>query len=291
MGDEMNRSGLGKGLGALIPRNFDDTLLVDVNERIQQIAISDIIPNPDQPRKTFDEDSLRELADSIQTHGILQPLVVSPSGQAYQIIAGERRWRAAGLAGLKKVPVIVRSAAQLEILEIALVENVQRVDLSPLEQAQSVAFLHEQFNLGFAEIAKKLGKATSTVHNTMRLLSLPEKAKKALTENKISEGHARQILALKNATDQLHLLEEIVKNDLSVRQAENYVSFIKKNQSVSPSSEAAKKQIDEETPTTKRLAQKWGLGVRIKRMAQGGKIEIRFKNDEELEKLLRDFEV
>ena len=106
----MSRSGLGKGLGALIPQNFDDTLLVDVNERIQQIAISDIIPNPDQPRKTFDEDSLRELADSIQTHGILQPLVVSPSGQAYQIIAGERRWRAAGLAGLKKVPVIVRSA-------------------------------------------------------------------------------------------------------------------------------------------------------------------------------------
>ena len=163
------KSGLGRGFDSLIPQNFDNSILLDEGERIQKLALSAISPNKDQPRQQFDESSLKELAESIKNHGILQPLVVTETSKgAYRIVAGERRWRAAGLAKLSSVPAIVRSMKELEELEIALVENVQRVDLSPLEQAVSIEHLHQQFNLGYEAIAKRLGKAVSTVNNTVR---------------------------------------------------------------------------------------------------------------------------
>lgn len=287
----MTRTGLGKGLSSLIPQNFDESLLVDTSERIQHILIGSIVPNPDQPRTIFDQNNLDELAESIRQHGVVQPLILSPKGNDYMIVAGERRWRAAQIAGLIKVPAIVRTIADLETLEIAIIENVQRVDLSSLEQAISIEKLHQQFNLNYADIAKKLGKATSTVNNIVRLLQLPTEAKLALKEYKISEGHARQILALKDVELQKQLLDQIIKNDWTVRQAEQYVVMIKRaDKSHSKNENIIKQRMVTETTETKRLAKKLNTAVRIKRMAHGGKLEIRFKDDEELNKLLDELD-
>ena len=164
-------------------------------DRIQKIQLEDLSPNPNQPRSIFSEKELIGLAESIKRHGILQPLIVSPvEGGKPVIIAGERRWRAAKLAGLKVVPAIVRTSKELERLEIALIENVQRVDLEPLEQAASIERLHQQFSMTYEEISKRLGKASPTIINIVRLLQLPESARQALHQRKITEGHARAIL-------------------------------------------------------------------------------------------------
>lgn len=279
------KSGLGRGFDALIPQDFDKSLLLDDNERIQQIALDALVANPDQPRQHFDETALEQLAVSIKQYGIIQPLVVSPKGAGtYAIIAGERRFRAAKIAGLTKVPAVVRTSKELEQLEIAIVENVQRVDLSPLEQAVSIERLHQQFNMTYESIAERLGKASSTVNNIVRLLQLPEQARAALHERKISEGHARAILALKDMPEkQLELLNQIVKNDWSVRQAERFVSSIKEGFKDAP---ATKKRMESETPATKQLSKRVGAPVHIRRTARGGKLEIGFKTDEELEKIL-----
>ena len=285
MSTPKKKSGLGRGFDALIPQDFDKTILLDENEKIQQLDISSLIPNPDQPRQHFDEDALNQLAESIKHYGIIQPLVVSPGKDGtYSIIAGERRWRASTKAGLKKVPAIVRTSKELERLEIAIVENVQRVDLSPLEQAVSIERLHQQFNMTYEAIAARLAKATSTVNNMVRLLQLPEKARTALHEKQISEGHARAILALKEHPEkQQDLLKQIVANGWSVRQAERYVTSVKEG---FKDVKETKQRMETETPATKQLSKRVGAPVHIRRTAKGGKLEISFKTDEELEKIL-----
>lgn len=280
------KSGLGRGLGSLIPENFDASLLAESGERIQKLSIQKLIPNPDQPRTTFDDVALAELAASIKRYGIVQPLVASPHGSEYIIIAGERRWRAAQLAGLTEVPVLVRTAKELERLELALVENVQRVDLSALEQAVSIERLHEQFNVPYNELARRLGKANSTINNIVRLLQLPKEAKQALIDQQITEGHARQILALKDMPEhQTELLALIQKHGWSVRQAENFVTSIKEG---FKHTKQAATRMAPETPETKRLAKRYGTQVKIRRTAKGGKVEIVFKTDEQLAQLLAD---
>jgi ParB family transcriptional regulator, chromosome partitioning protein len=280
------KSSLGRGFDALIPQDFDKSLLFDDHERIQKIPLEDLTPNPSQPRQHFDEQALADLADSIKQHGILQPLVVTPlKNNTYVIIAGERRWRAAQLAGLKKVPTVVRTTKELERLELAIVENVQRVDLSPLEQAASIEHLHQQFSMKYDDIAKRLGKASSTVNNTVRLLQLPEAARTALQNRRISEGHARAILALKDVPEkQDELLKSILKQGWSVRQAERYVVSIKEGYK---ETKATKQRMQTETPATKKLSKKIGVPVHIRRMAKGGKLEIAFRSDEELAVVLR----
>jgi len=281
----VKKSGLGKGFGSLIPQDFDKSLLFDDQERIQKVAVKDLQPNANQPRQHFDKQALEQLAESITNYGVLQPLVVTPEKNgSYGIIAGERRWRASQIAGIDKVPVIVRTSQELEQLEIAIVENVQRVDLSPLEQAVSIERLHQQFNMTYESIAKRLGKATSTVNNIVRLLQLPEKARTALREQKISEGHARAILALKDLPEkQAELLDHITKQDWSVRQAERFVVSVKEGYK---DKKATKERMQTETPETKQLSKRLGAPVHIRRMAKGGKLEIAFKTDEELEKVL-----
>lgn len=282
------RAGLGRGLGSLIPQNLDAGSLMEAGERVEKLSVDSIVPNPDQPRTVFDEDALVELAASIGRHGIVQPLVVTPNASKYIIIAGERRWRAAQIAGLKTVPAIVRTAKELEVLELALVENVQRVDLSPLEQAVSIARLHEQFNLSYTEISKRLGKAETTVSNIVRLLQLPDAAKKALQTGGITEGHARQILALKESPEkQLDLLGQIIQNQWNVRQAERYVSAIKQGEREHATAVA---RAAVETPETKRLTKRYGTTIKIHRTAKGGKLEIVFKTDEELARLIAELE-
>lgn len=280
------KAGLGKGFDALIPEGFDRGLVVDDQERIRKVSLEDLSPNPNQPRSSFDEESLQELAQSIKNHGVLQPLIVTPfqDGKG-TIIAGERRWRAAKLAGLVKVPVIMRSSEELERLEIALIENVQRVDLSPLDQAISIEYLRQQFSMTYEEIAKKLGKAGSTVANIARLLQLPEAARNALRAGKITEGHARAILAVRSFPGkQDELLEAIQKHGWSVRQAERFAISLKEGYR---NTEATRERMRAETPQTKKLSKRLGTSVYIHRMAKGGRLIITFSSDEQLEKIMR----
>jgi ParB family transcriptional regulator, chromosome partitioning protein len=276
--------GLGKGFDALIPKDLDASLLSEKGERVQQLGVEKVKPNPDQPRKHFDEEALSELAGSIKSYGIVQPLVVTKTGENYVIIAGERRWRAAQIAGLKHVPAIVRSTQELEQLEIALVENVQRVDLSPLEQALSIERLHDQFSLSYGDIAKRLSKATTTVNNIVRLLQLPDEAKQALREQRITEGHARAILALKDMPEkQGELLSSIERYGWSVRQAEQFVVSTKQG---AKTSQAVRSKMAKTTPKTQALSEHIKAPVTIKRTAKGGRLEIHFASDKELEKII-----
>lgn len=278
------KAGLGKGLGSLIPTDFDPSLLMDSNDRVQNLFISDIQPNPDQPRRHFDDEALGELASSIKRHGILQPLIVSPNGDKYTLVAGERRWRAAQKAGLTKVPAIVRKREEIEQLEIALIENVQRVDLSPFEQAISIERLHSQFNTSYSEIAQRLGKAVPTINNIVRLLQLPPEATTALQQNKISEGHARAILALKHDPKlQAELLKSIIDKSWSVRQAEQFVVSVRDG---AKSAETGHKRLETTTPETEQLSQRLKAPVSIKRTAKGGRLELHFKSDDDLRKLI-----
>ena len=278
------KRGLGRGFESLISADFDKTLLTP-EDRIEKIDVTALQASPYQPRHHFDDAALQELASSIKRHGVVQPLVVTPvKNGKYTLIAGERRWRAAQIAKLKTVPAVVRSSKELEQLEIALIENVQRVDLNPLEQAISIERLREQFSLTYEDIAKRLGKATSTVSNIVRLLQLPESAKQALMEGKISEGHARVILSLKgDAVRQEYLVKTIISQGWSVRQAEQFASSVKAG--IKESKQAAK-QTQNETPATKSLSKKLGTPVTLKRTAKGGKLEIAFKNDDELKRII-----
>lgn len=279
---------MGRGFEALISSDFDKSLLLTPEDRIEKIPIAELEPNPHQPRKHFDEAALDELAASIKRHGVIQPLVVTPvKGGKYRLVAGERRWRAATKAGLKTVPAVVRERRELEQLELAIIENVQRVDLSPLEQATSIERLHEQFSLSYDEIAKRLGKANSTVHNVVRLLRLPDAAKDALTRGKISEGHARAILALKEDSQrQTYLLNAIIEHGWSVRQAERFVTSVKAG---IKETQKAHARTQTETPQTRQLSKKLGTPVHIRRTAKGGKLEIGFSSDDELSRILSLF--
>lgn len=279
------KAGLGRGFDSLIPQNFDNSLLLDEQDRVQRLPIEKLSPGSSQPRQHFDTAALEELAASIRQHGVLQPLVVTPSGQGtYSIIAGERRWRAAKLAKLKSVPAIVRTLQEIEQLEIALIENVQRVDLAPLEQAISVERLHQQFSLTYDQIGKRLGKSTSALSNTVRLLQLPSAAQAALTERRINEGHARAILALKDTPDlQQQLLQAIEANGWSVRQAERFVTSVKAG---IKDKRAAAARVATETKETKQLSHRLATPVHIRRTAKGGKLEISFTTDEELNRII-----
>lgn len=280
------RTGLGTGLGALIPDSVERELLVDRGEKIRELFVESITANPNQPRTQFDTEALGVLAASLKTYGVVQPLVVMPVVGGYQIIAGERRWRAAKIAKLKTVPVLIRTPKQLEQLELALVENLHRVDLNPFEQAVSVMRLHDQFNVEFKDIAKRLGKSMPAVSNLVRLLQLPDYAKKALVSGEISEGHARQVLALKEWPDkQKELLSLIKKHNWSVREAERYVVSVK---SGFAETKEAKQRVNTETPETKKLSKRYGTNVAIRRMAKGGRVEIAFADDEELAKILNE---
>ena len=287
------KRGLGKGLGrgfdALISEDFDKSILLTADDRIEKLPVGKLHAGKHQPRRHFDDNALQGLAASIKRHGIVQPLVVTPEKDGtYSLIAGERRWRAAKLAGLDSVPAIVRERRELEQLEIALVENVQRVDLNPLEQAVSIERLHEQFNLGYDEIAKRLGKATSTISNSVRLLQLPEAARSALTNGTISEGHARALLSIKNDEKrQLYLLDTIIKNGWSVRQAERFASSVKAGER---ETKKAAERAQTETPQTKQLSKRLAAPVAVRRTARGGKLEITFTSDDDLARIINSLQ-
>lgn len=294
----MVKRGLGKGFASLIPTDiveseFDATAKDDEKvSDLRYIPIDQIEADPNQPRRHFDEDELNELAESLKEHGLLQPIVVTPRGGKYQVVAGERRLRAAKIAGFKEIQAIVRTLSAQHQLEISIVENVQRADLNPIETATAYAKLRAQFNMNYDDIGKRVGKAGTTVANVTRLLKLPENAKRALMENKITEGHARQILALDEyPKGQEALLEEILKNKRNVRWAEEFVRAYKRQEAEGDRNNAkkAKRSVQSETPLTKKLAKRLGLkskSVLNKPTAHGGSIIIKYHNDDEMRLIL-----
>ena len=248
---------------------------------VEEININLIVPNPHQPRLDFDAEKLKELAASIKEHGIIQPIVVTKNGNQYEIIAGERRFQAAKLVGLKTVPVIIREANNQEKLELAIIENVQRHNLNPIEEAKSYRKLEDDFDMNQEEVALKVGKSRSAVANKTRLLNLPIEVQKALISEKITEGHAKAILALENPEKQRALFEMILKNNLTVRQTEE------KTKEISVSTHKRVLHLDPETKNIiDKLTGALGTKVKISKSGTGGRILIDFYSEEELIQLL-----
>jgi len=281
----MAKRGLGKGLDALIPGSFEP----ESTNGAQQIPIDSISPNPSQPRAQFDDDSLTDLSNSIIEHGIIQPLILTPGeteGQ-YILIAGERRLRAAELSGLDSVPAIVREASELERLQLALIENIQRENLSPLESANAYQKLKDDFSLSHDEISTKVGKSRSTITNTLRLLKLPEEILESLHSGAISEGHARAILGLPSKKGQIAAFKTVLGNGLNVRQTED---LVKKLSGKKPDKKPVKKAIPPEIKSLENsLRSSLGTKVSLKHSGKGGTIVIHYYSEEELDSLIERF--
>lgn len=282
---KQRRGGLGRGLGSLIPTAPVTSPTSSSDESsLQQVNIDNIQPNPYQPRLHMQQDQLEELASSIRTHGLMQPLVVSASDETgrYTLIAGERRWRASRLAGLSDVPVVVMTATPQEMLELAIVENVVRADLSPLEEAHAYRRLIEDFTLTQGEVAERVGKSRVAITNTLRLLNAPEQVQQALVDGEITEGHARAMLGLGTIADQIEMLEQIRSKNFNVRQTENLVrNWLKK-----PTDKPAERPgiSGDMLRIESRLREALGTRVTLKSGSQsGGKIEIEYASDEELQ--------
>lgn len=284
--------GLGRGFDSLIPAAvLDEALDPSAAEdravsELRSVALTSVVPNPHQPRRAFEPEALQELANSIKEHGVLQPIVVTQKdSKTYELVAGERRLRASRMAGLSEIPALVRTYKDQHKLELALIENLNREDLNPLEIATAYLKLQQQFNLTLEQIGKRAGgKALSTISNTMRLLALPEQAKAALISGQITEGHARQILAIQEPPVQQELLDLIIKNEWSVRKTEQFVIGYKEGQK---NRESAAAKTRSETPGTQRLARQLGTKVTIRNMAHGGRLIIEFKSDDDLERITK----
>ena len=276
---------LGKGLSALI----SEETMSGVNQGyIPALPIDLITPNPYQPRIEIKPERLVELADSIREHGVIEPLIVTKKDDKnYELIAGERRWRAAKLAGVASVPVVVKEASPQQMLELAVVENVQRADLNPLEEALAFDQLTKSFNLTHDAIAKKVGLSRPAVANKVRLLSLPEEIKRGLLEEKITEGHARALLGLNSSDTMLATYKIILRDHLSVRAVEELVRRLNKGHKKQPRRDL--RILDEKTTALESSLQKrFGKGVSLSRSQKGGKITIPFSNDAELDKIVSE---
>mgnify|MGYP000202264359 CR=1 FL=1 len=292
----IKKKGLGKGLDSLIPDNkcmksVTSEKTVESKEDaaaksgVQVMKINEVEPNRDQPRKNFDEDALLELSDSIKQFGVLQPLLVRKRKDYYEIIAGERRWRAAKLAGVKEVPVIVKEYTDQEILEIGLIENIQRENLNPIEEAMAFKRLLEEFNLKQDEVAERVSKSRTAVTNSMRLLKLDERVQQMIIDDMISTGHARALLAIEHEELQIDTAKTVIEKGLSVRETEKLVKNILKpkqiRMEIPPVDKAVYDQIQD------RLKEVMGTKVSINPKKNGkGKIEIEYYSSEELERLI-----
>lgn len=270
------KGGLGRGLDALIQSHSD------VAGGIQEVDIDAVAPNPLQPREVFEQESLATLASSIRQHGVLQPIIVTrgTTGSAYQIITGERRWRAARLAGLSTIPALVRDTSPRGMLELALIENVQRADLFVLEEATAYRQLIDEFGLTQAEVAERVGKSRVAITNALRVLSAPEEIKAALVGGEITEGHARALLGLAGAVDQVSALLMVIDRQLSVRQTEALVRNWDKTVKVGEHTRSSKNP--EHERVLDRFRRALGTKVELKRGKTGGRLVIHYFSDEEL---------
>ena len=300
----VKKGGLGKGLDSLIQSSsshqkastrqevkVEEKVVEKVVEKIvekpveQKIKLSLIEPNREQPRKNFDEESLQELCASIQQYGVIQPLVVKKNNDYYEIIAGERRWRAAKMAGLKEVPVIIKDYSEQEIVEISLIENIQRENLNPIEEAMAYKRLMEEFHLKQEEIAKRVSKSRTAITNSMRLLKLDERVSQMLIDEKLTTGHVRTLLAIEEKDAQYEAAQKIFEENLSVRDTEKLVKLI-----MTPKPQKIKKELSHAEiyhNMEERMKEIFGSKVSINRRTEHkGKIEIEYYSDEELERIL-----
>jgi ParB family chromosome partitioning protein len=286
----MASRGLGKGLDSLIPMSNSTN---DKNEsklnvsRETMVKITKVEPNREQPRKNFDEDALQELADSIKQFGLLQPILVQDKNDYYEIIAGERRWRAAKIAGLKEVPVIIKNYSNQEIVEISLIENIQREDLNPIEEAQAYKRLLEEFSLKQDEVAERVSKSRTAVTNSMRLLKLSEPVQQMIIDGMLSTGHARALIPIEDAEQQLQVAQKIFDEKLSVREVEKLVkNILKPAEEPKKEDDKAIKYIyqDIENKLKERLSRKVAISSKGKNGA--GKIEIEFYSNDDLDRLI-----
>ena len=274
----MAKKGLGKGLDALFAEEEKDNSVLEVK-------ITEVMPNKNQPRKTFDEEKLEALADSVKEHGIIQPIIVRKNGEFYTIIAGERRWRAAKLAGLKKIPVIVREYDELQIREIALIENLQREDLNPIEEAQGYRALMDEYNFTQEQISERLGKSRSAIANSVRLLTLDDYAREKLVSGEITEGHARCALSVPEGVVREFFINRIIEEGLNVRQAENLAKDLANPKQPKKERGNSVYKIELER-ISQSLEQFLGTKVKLSGNSKKGKIEIEYYGNADLERLL-----
>ena len=286
------KKGLGRGFDSLIPTNlfdeaFDPTAGQDATmSQLRQLPIADIIPDPDQPRRFFDEEALRELADSVSRHGVVQPIVVTPHGAQFMIVAGERRWRAAQLAGLVEIPSIIRSLSDQHRLEVSLIENLQRRDLNPLETATAYMKLRDQFNMTLEQIGQHVGgKSVSAISNTLRLLKLPSVVRTALFENKISEGQARTLVGLPDDVAE-DLLQQTIDQGWSVRKLEQMIAAWKRAQQPLGKASAPQPVEPPHASSVPRLSKKLHANITVRTSKRGaGQIIIPFKDQADFERI------
>lgn len=278
------KSGLGRGLDSL----FADNSVEEINSSVNKLRIMEIEPNHDQPRKDFDEKALSELAESIEQHGVLQPLVVRPmTNGGYQLVAGERRWRAARIAGLTEVPVVIKELTDEEVIEIAMIENLQREDLNPLEEALGYRYMMDELKITQEQAAEKVGKSRPAVANALRLLKLPDEVREMVKNNLLSPGHARALLGFENDELIVQTAKRIVKEDLSVREVESLVKKSKKAPKISKQQKRDKFFSEVELALVENLGRK----VKIKESKHdAGVLEIEFFDKDDLESLAMKLE-
>ncbi len=277
---DMRRRGLGRGLDALIPTGIAEP--APTSETVTTVPINAVQPNPFQPRQQFRDEELEVLAASVQAHGVLQPIIVRLKDGGYELVAGERRWRAAQKAGLTEIPAIVRQCSDEEMLALALVENLQREDLNPLDEAHAYRTLVDRFGFTQEEIAVRIGKSRPAVANTLRLLSLPDTIKQALRDGTITEGHGRALLGAPDEGVMMEAFRQVVKSGLSVRQTEGLVQRLskarrRKGRTADPNLMALQRLLEERLQTT----------VRLRKGKKGGVLEIRYFSDGELNSLIQ----
>lgn len=274
-----NKKGLGKGLGALITDNSSND-----EASVKEIKINEIEPNNNQPRKKFDDEKLKTLSESIMQHGIVQPIIVRKDGSIYRIVAGERRWRAARLAGLKTVPVVIKELTNKQVMEIALIENIQREDLNPIEEAEAFDRLLNEYSMTQEELSNSIGKSRSAIANTIRLLGLNEKVKEHLINGEITSGHARALLSINDEDLQIEVCEEVIEKNLSVRETE---SLVKKNLKVKNKDKIKRENRNEEIIKIEEdLKNIFGTKVKLLDKNNKGKILIEYYSNDDLERIL-----
>lgn len=273
------KSALGKGLGALIPND----IIVKENNKPSVVSLNLIKNNDDQPRKSFDDEKIAELAQSIKEHGIIQPIILNKKDDHYIIIAGERRWRAAKLVGLKEVPAVVMDLTDKNILEISLIENIQRQDLNPIEEALAYKKLLSEFNLTQEELSKRVGKSRVAITNSIRLTALSETVKQYLIDEVISEGHGRALLAIDDPKLQCEVAQKVIDERLSVRELERLIKSLKAEKQVERKSKESNPYYKD---VTERLQNYFGTKVNISNKNNKGKIEIEYYSEEDLQRIL-----
>ena len=284
---------MGKGLDSMIPPKATQRAVIEDKNTVSKtgetiLKINEVEPNKKQPRKFFNEEALQELSDSIKQHGIVQPLVVAKKDDYFEYIAGERRWRAAKLAGLKEVPVVIKDYSPQEIMEVALIENIQREDLNPVEEAKAYQNLIKEYNLKQEEVAERVSKSRSAITNSLRLLKLSDDVLTLLMEEEISSGHARALLGLEDSEKQLEIAEKIAKDHLSVREVEKLVKNINQPAKITKKKELSNDFLNNYMDEKVKL--KTGTKVRINRKSENkGKIEIEYYSQDDLEKILGYF--